>query len=531
MGNKKASCVGQNAPPLSSESKQETDITGQSRLLGNLLHSWGGYVVVFVAGFIMPRVMDKHLGQFHLGIWDFSWSFVSYLSLARLDIGSSINRYVAKYRAEGDDYKLSSLITTVLLLQIITAGFVVLCTCLIVLWLPDLFGERLGEETSNARWVVGLLGLALAIRMANGTSSGIMTGYHRWDMHNIINTASRMIEVAIMWVALLGGFGLITLAIILFTVGSVTELLRFKLSRSLCPNITIRFAFFSWDRVREVVRFGMKTFIFELPPLYLVQTTNIFIVNQLGLAQLAVFARSIALVRHVETFSSKFAYILSPVAGSLQAMGRDEELRGFFLRTSQYGVAFAFPIFAFLMVNGDVVLRLWMGEEYIYGMPLAILAAGYLFPTSLNSVREVLKGLNLHGRIGIVTLSLSVICFLVGVITVNFFYWSLEVAALLVAIPLGVSLGIAPSVYACKKLKIRYRDYVRSTFFIPFVANIFFVCFMITSRKIFPDDVALHVLAGLLPGGLCLLLLYNKYIFSYDFKRRIINKIFRCNKR
>jgi O-antigen/teichoic acid export membrane protein len=516
-----------NPPPESSDKK--ADLTGRDRFVSNLIHSWGGYILIIIAGFIMPRLMNRYVGQFNLGIWDFAWSFVSYLSLARLDIGSAINRYVAKYRSEGNNEKISVLISTVIILQLATAIIVLIGTVLVIYWLPALFANRLGEQTTTAQWVVALLGLSLAIRMANGSSSAIMTGCHRWDTHNTITVTSRFIEISLMWVALVYGVGLKGLAVILLCVGIGTEWQRLRISRKICPNLDVKLSKFSWKMSREVIRFGLKTLLFDFPPLYLVQTTNMVIANQLGPAQLAVFARSIALVRHVETFSSKFSSILSPMAGSLQAMKRQEELRQFFLDTSQYGVAFATPIIVFLFVNGDAVLRLWMGDQYVIGTPLAILAAGYLLPTAQNSVREILKGLNLHGKIGIATLLISAIFFAIGLIAIKFFSCTLTTAALLIAIPLAMSLGITPAIFACKRLQIRYSEYCRHTLFVPFLANLLFGLCLLGGRS-YADNIWYGVLTGSIIGAFILFFFYYRYILPTEFKNKLLNKLLRSSR-
>ncbi len=73
------------------EVSKKEDLTGRERLISNTLWGWGSYAVVLVIGFIMPRLIDRRLGQVELGIWDFSWSLISYLSYSSLGIGSSIN--------------------------------------------------------------------------------------------------------------------------------------------------------------------------------------------------------------------------------------------------------------------------------------------------------------------------------------------------------------------------------------------------------------------------------------------------------
>ena len=93
-------------------------------MLWNVLASWAGQLVFLLAGFFMPRMIDTHVGQAALGIWDFSWSLVSYFGLANLGVGSSVNRYVAMYRAANDITSLKTAVSSVLAFQVV-AGTIV----------------------------------------------------------------------------------------------------------------------------------------------------------------------------------------------------------------------------------------------------------------------------------------------------------------------------------------------------------------------------------------------------------------------
>src|SRR5687768_777321 len=86
--------------PVKSDSSG--DLTGRERMVWNLMSGWGGHLVFVVAGFVMPRMIDRQSGQLALGVWDLCWSVVTYFGLANLGIGASVNRYVARYRATND---------------------------------------------------------------------------------------------------------------------------------------------------------------------------------------------------------------------------------------------------------------------------------------------------------------------------------------------------------------------------------------------------------------------------------------------
>ena len=91
------------------------DLSGRDRLAWNVAASWAGHFVFIVAGFIMPRQIDRHVGQVGLGVWDFGWTAVNYFFLAQIGVGVSVNRYVARYRSAQDREGLNRMISSVML--------------------------------------------------------------------------------------------------------------------------------------------------------------------------------------------------------------------------------------------------------------------------------------------------------------------------------------------------------------------------------------------------------------------------------
>src|SRR5262249_21126034 len=156
----------------------------------NVMTSWGGHVVFIVAGFLMPRLIDAHLGQVALGMWDFGWSTVSYFVLAQAGVGSSVNRYVAEFRSTGDLGALHRTLASVTLIQLAAPLLALALTALVVWLLPMLFGARLGAGVETARWMIALLGASIAVQLAFDGFGGVLTGCHRWDVHNMVNAGA-----------------------------------------------------------------------------------------------------------------------------------------------------------------------------------------------------------------------------------------------------------------------------------------------------------------------------------------------------
>ena len=509
------------------------DITGRDRIILNVLSSWGGYLVFFVAGFVMPRMIDHHVGQFNLGIWDFAWSLVNYLNLAGLGVGSSVNRYVAKYRVSNDIESLQKAVSSVVCIQICVSLFVLMVTALLVWLLPSFFSDRLGSECGVARRVVGLLGASLAVQMVFDAFRGVITGCHRWDLHNGINAGSRAITVALMVIVLLLGGGLCYLALMNLCIVTVTEVVRMTLANRVCPELEVRLKYAERLHVKKMLLFGIRSFIASLPPLILMQTANILVVSFLGPAALAVFARPVALVRHIETFINKFAFVLTPTAGSLQESGRGTELRRFLLDSTRYGVALTLPMILLLSIYGDFILRIWMGPQYANGLVPAILAIGYFLPISQSTIMRILIGINLHGRIGLMSLAITIAGFAICTIIISAFGWDLPRVALLVSIPLSIGNGVFVPICACRKLNIPITEYISHVFLGPCACGLVFALCLIISRVLFSNNMLYTIGCGGISGVLVLALLYWRYILPEPFRRKIsvsVKKKFRIRR-
>jgi len=430
------------------------DLTGRDRMAWNVLASWAGHFVFIVAGFILPRFIDRHIGQTALGVWDFGWSLVSYFSLAQVGIGSAVNRFVARYRGVGDMERLNGLVSTVFLIQLGVAVLVIGITAVVGAAVPALWGERLGFYAGEARWVVLLLGTGLAVQMACDAFVGVITGCHRWDLHNFLNAGFYAVTAAAMILSLLLGGGLRSLAAVNVCGTVLSELVRVAVAFRICPGLRIHRRLATWEHARDALSFGGKTVLNSISRVLLYQTNSLLIVSYLGPGSLALFTRPRALVAHAQTLVGKFSFVLTPTASSLQAAGSRAELQGLLVRASQWGAFLALPMVLVLTILGDPILQIWMGSNYRQGVVLAILALGHLAEMARQPAISILTGMNLHGRVAAVNLAAAAVAVGLGILLIGPLRAGLIGAALAIAIPLVLVNGIFIPIYACRQLEL-----------------------------------------------------------------------------
>ncbi len=494
------------------------DLTGRDRLVSSVLFSWAAYFVFIIAGFILPRMIDHRLGQELLGIWDFAWSLVSYFSLIQAGIGSSVNRYVARYRAVGDISGVNCVVSSATCILSVFGLLVFGLTIAVSLLLPKLFGSRLGENVLDAQWVVLFLGTSMGVQIAFSAFTGILTGCHRWGLHNINISGWYASTVAGMIVALLLGGGLRTLAVITLAGQVLAELTRVILAYSVCDGLRLQLSLVRWLMIKKVFVFGGKTLIPSVSKLLLNQTTSILIVIYLGPAALALYARPRSLMRHVEALVNKMAMILIPTTSSLQSTGNSEKIQELLIKSVRYSFYMVLPMVFMLVVFGGAIMQLWMGPRYANGLVPAILAAGYLAALAQTPILMILAGMNAHGRAGIGMFITSLFSVGLTVLTIGYFKWGLIGAAIGITLPLTILNVVYLPRLICRKVGLSTVRYFLSVMIGPMLHVLPFALCLVGSRLIFPTKPFTGFLCGGSVGGTVLAILYWRYVLPDRIK-------------
>ena len=502
--------------------KPKEDLTGRDRLVPNVIFNWAAYLVFIVAGFIMPRMIDRRLGQEQLGIWDFAWSLVSYFGLVQLGIGSSVNRYVAKYRAAEDTPGINLIISSSCFLLGIAGLVVFALTVTISLLLPQMFGHKLGENINVAQWVVFFTGIGIAIGTTTGPFDGLITGFHRWGLHNFIKSGWYLITVTGWIIALFQGGGLRSLAMISFAGQALESITRVIFAYRICEGLRIRPKMIKLRMIKKLFIFGGKTLIPSVSNLLLNQTTSILIVAYLGPLALALFARPCSLVLHINTLVSKMAFVLTPTTSSLQSTDNFKEIRELLISSVRYSLYIVLPIVLILVIFGDAVMQFWMGPRYANGLLPAILALGYLAATVQIPVLSILGGLNAHGRAGIAQFVASLCSAGLTVLALGYLKLGIVGAAGAVTIPLTMMNIFYLPFLVCRRVGLDVRQYFLSIIAGPAVHVLpFAICLLIARLVLNPEPLkALALGAGV--GGIILAVLYWGYVLPSRIKMRVL---------
>jgi len=501
------------------------DLTGRDRLVSNVIFSWATHFVFIVAGFIMPRMIDRRLGQELLGIWDFAWSLTIYMNFLSVGLSSSVARYVSRFKSLENWEELNVIVNSSLVLLIVS-----FCACLgLAIGLAQLtpYILQINDESqvSQAQLVLLILGTACAVQLLALAFKSVITGSGRFDIESAIRGGSRVCEVATMIFILVKGYGLIGLAVVVLSFECLRLLGSVVGSKYVCPQLRISFRRCSLAPLSQLLKFGGKSFLYMISRMGMYQFNAILIAHFLGPGMLAVFARQRSLVLHCESIMIHYARALVPVASAIHAKNDREGVRDIFIKGSLYNFYIVLPLMIVLTVMGGPLVRLWMGTTYESPVVLAILAAGHLLVFSQRGTLSVITALDRHGLAGIGMLVTLVVSVLLGSFLLGSMEMGLTGAAVALAFPVTFFAGVGTMLVGCRITRISVRKYLRRTLIGPAKLMIPFAAWLVLARWVCGKNASVALIAGLMPGTIMLLGIYWYFVLPRSLKDRITDSL------
>jgi len=208
-------------------------------------------------------------------------------------------------------------------------------------------------------------------------------------------------------------------------------------------------------------------------------------------------------------------------------MGEQEGLRGLLVKATRYVMYSIVPVVLTLCLLGGAVLRVWMGANYEQDAVLAILAIGHFAVMFQRPAFNIVVGLNLHGRPGLVNLAAATLSAALMAAALGWLRAGLEGVALALVVPLTLANGIYIPMYTCRRLGLPFGRYVFQSLKGPILCAVPFGACLLAARIAFADRAGVALAVGVGTGGLVLAPLYWRYALPPRLKEKL-RKILSC---
>ena len=333
------------------------------RLLWGSTVSTAATAANIVAAILIMPYLIRTLGDAWYGAWVFIGAALSYAVVLDMGVFAAAERYVSAAFAKRDA----------------DAANRVLATCF---WFYGLIGAGVGaaiagvalaapayiENAALAREVrLALLigGADMALFFVSGAFNGVIVAKYRYDIAGLFSLIKITGRTAAIFLIVRAGPGLVELAAITFAFNLAERLARAGLAYSLFPAIDLRPRSGSLGEWKELVRFGMKSFLIETAEKVRRQIDIVIIGAALGPAAIVRYNIAVRIASYLAQFGLGALQATLPLFSAHAARATRRVLRRDFAlasRLAALGGAFAAGA-AMLFVAP--VIGLWIGADYM----------------------------------------------------------------------------------------------------------------------------------------------------------------------
>ena len=326
------------------------------------LWNLAGFGLPLLAALIAVPAILHRLGPERFGILAIAWAIIGTASMLDLGIGRSLTRLVAKHRTTPQAAELPSMVFTSVALLGVLAVLAALLLLALRRWLViDLFHIDAGHAAEAER-AIALLAVSLPFVLCSGALQGVLDGYLRFDLSNLVRIpVSALNYLAPLCVLpftddlgwLVGATVLVRICACAAHAFLVQRLLREAGATAhvrpalLAPVLTVG----GWMTVSTII----ATLIVYL---------DRFVIGAFSsMQEVAFYATPFEVVTRLSMLPGAVSVALLPMFSAIAAESRDEVER-FFGSGLRYVVLLLFPAALLIALFAHEGLALWVGEEF-----------------------------------------------------------------------------------------------------------------------------------------------------------------------
>lgn len=336
--------------------------------------------------FLYTPVMLEMLGQAEYGLYSLSNSVVGYLSLLSFGFGTTIIRYLSKYRAENKQEDLEKCYGFFLLIYMVLAMIILLVGLAISQNVERVFNRGLSlEETQKMEQLVLIMAANLAISFPLSIFSSVAVAHERYFFRKIMDIVATLAAPVANLVALYLGYASVGMAL----AGTVVQCALAPISIFYCASVLKvkpRFGRMPGNLIREMLGFSAFTFLGTLVDMLFWATDKVILGMLASSAAVAVYNVGGTFNNMVMSLSTSISGVLVPrITGMVTTDSNRGNWSALFIKVGRVQFLIIGLIVSGFAVFGQAFIELWVGPEYAEAFWVAVLT---MFPLCVPLIQN-----------------------------------------------------------------------------------------------------------------------------------------------
>lgn len=422
---------------------------GKQLRLGVVL-SYVNLAISSLIPFFYTPIMLRMLGQAEYGLYSLSNSVTAYLSLLSFGFGTTIVRYIAKYRAEKNQEAIERTFGLFFMVYCALAVLVLAVGVFLAENANGIFAKGLqANEIVKMKTLVVIMSFNCALSFPNSVFSSMIIAHERYIYRKLLDVLSTVLLPCINLAAMYMGFASVGLAL----AETLLQVILVPANVLYCfrnLNLRLRFGGIEKPVILEMLGFSAFAFIGTIVDMLFWATDKVILGMLAGTAAVAVYNIGGTFNNIIMSLSSSISGVLTPkIVGMVTTNRPASELTELTIRVGRLQfIIIALAISGFT-VFGQAFIALWAGPEYRDAYWIALLTLYPLcVPLIQSAPRSIITAMNKHQFRSVLYLIIAVINVVSTYLTVP--YMGAIGAAVCTGVSYIVGHGIIMNIYYYK---------------------------------------------------------------------------------
>ncbi len=309
-------------------------------------------------------------------------AIMQFMPLLTVVLTAGVGRYVTEAYARGDNRAVTEIVSTMGVLHL-AAGLFVLLVGGVFAWHVDKVLDVAPGLLWDARLIMGLLMFMFCLRVMTVPWGVGFFVRQKFVLLNVLNLGREILRVSLLFVLLLA----VSTRVVWLAAAQVGAWLCWMavatvISCRLVPSLRFRLSALRWDRARELMSFGVWSFIGQIAG-KIRTSADPLILNKLATAvDVASFHVGSLAFAQVHQGTMLVTGPLVPAFTAMHAKGQTDRLRNAYLRGGRYALWVSLFVALPLIIYRKEVVGLYLMGEYpqaatVMGLLLTIFIPAY----------------------------------------------------------------------------------------------------------------------------------------------------------
>lgn len=347
-------------------------------------------------GLVILPFNVAHLGKAAYGLWMLTASVTTYFSILDLGYSGALVKFVAQYRAKRDMRALNEILSTTFHLFAAFGALTYVVAIVLAVFLGHLF-QLTPNQVHVGRWVLLIISLNVAGGTAFSVFGGVINGFQRYDVNNIVGTISSVITAVVNVIVLALGYGLVELVAATTTVRVLTYWVYRANAYHVFPGLSLKTSLFRRDRLREITMFSVYMLLIDWANKLNYSVDAIVIGAFLDTSAVAVWTVGQRLAEVTQRLTNQLNDVLFPTVVDNDTAARIGRLQSIYVQGTRLSLATVIPMGGALMLTAEHLVHAWVGPEFAGSVAvLQILSLVVMIRVGNATSGTVLKGAGRH---------------------------------------------------------------------------------------------------------------------------------------